>query len=203
MIRMGALALRIGLRHIRPSLGLAIKVRAIAVVDVARRIYPNQPWTTASRLRHRSSFGRRRRLRSRRRLGHRSSRGGSSSRSSRNRCRSSLHSNRSSGSSRSRGRIPLLHALVSASRALLARRRRIGSILTDPCGPGRRRRLSDCNLHHQKSCRNRHRTNQCLHKHSGNLGFLLKSEPEYRQILRYPVQRVIKKLPLELKFPFA
>ena len=63
MVCMRALGLRIGLRHIRTSLGLAVVVRSRAMVDVTRRIDPNQTWSTAGRLRQRSGLCRRRSLR--------------------------------------------------------------------------------------------------------------------------------------------
>jgi hypothetical protein len=162
MVRMGALGLRIGLRHIRAFLGLAVVVRPIAVVDVARSIHPNHAGSAARRLRHRRSLRSRRRLRRR----SRSSRGGSRSRN--------LGSNRRWCWSRRRrwcrrwscrsSRIPLLHTLVPTASPLFAGGRRVGSILALS---GRSCRcLSHRNLRSQKSSRNRHQTNRCLHRYS-------------------------------------
>jgi hypothetical protein len=167
MVRMGALGLGISLGHIRAFLGLAVVVRPITVVDVARSIHPHQARSAASRLRHRRSLRRggslRRRSRSSRRRRGGRSRNLRSSRSSSSRSRS----RRSRGSSRrSRGssRIPLLHPLVPTASALFAGSRRISSILALS---GRSRRcLSHRNMRSQKSSRNRHQTNRCLHKYS-------------------------------------
>jgi hypothetical protein len=164
MIRVRAFGLRIGLRHVRPRLGLAIKVRPIAVVDVARRIHPHQTRTASSRLWPRSSCGRRGSLS---RSG--SLRSGSGSRSSRSRggylsCRSRC---RLSGRSRCRAGgvcgVPLLHALVSAARACFLRSRRVSPVLTLPGRASRRRRLSYGNLCNQQTCRHRNKTNRCFH----------------------------------------
>jgi len=62
MVRVGAFCLRIGLRHVRPRLGLAVVVGPIAVVHVTRRIDPYQPRTAAGCLGHCRSLGRRRSL---------------------------------------------------------------------------------------------------------------------------------------------
>jgi len=164
MVRMGALGLRIGLRHIRAFLGLAVVVRPVAMIDIARSIHPHQARTAACRLRHR------RRLRSGRSLRRRSR----SSRRSRSRNLRSSWRWRGSRSSRwsCRSRcIPLLHTLVPAASPLFAGRRRISSILTLSGRSCRcpRRCLSHRNLRCQNPRRNRHQTNRCLHelhKHS-------------------------------------
>jgi hypothetical protein len=163
MVRMGALGLRIGLRHIRAFLGLAVVVRSIAVVDVARSIHPNHARSAARRLRHRRSLRSRRRLRRRSRS---SRRGGSRSRN--------LGSNRRwrwsrRWSYRSR-RIPLLHALVPTAGPLFAGSRRISSVFTLTGSSGRC--LSHRNLRAQKPHRNRHQMNRCLHKHSDKISIL-------------------------------
>jgi hypothetical protein len=182
MIRMSALSLRIGLGHIRAFLGLAVVVRPIAVVNVARRIDPHQTRTASSRLGHRRSFRRRRSLCGRRRWSCRGrrcswrSRSGGSLGSSR--CSRRSRSCRSLGCSRCswRGRslgssrcgrslcIPLLHALMSPASPLFAGGSRISSILALSCRSGRR--LSHRRLNRQKPRRNRHQTNHCPHKSS-------------------------------------
>jgi hypothetical protein len=161
MVWMSPFGLGIGLRHIRAFLRLAVVVRTITVVDVTRSIHPNHAWSAASRLRHRRSLRSRRSLR-RRSRSRRRRRGGRS----RN-LRSSRHSSSSRGRSRrSRGssRIPLLHTLVPTASPLFAGGRRISSILALS---GRSCRcLSHRNMRSQKSSRNRHQTNRCLHKYS-------------------------------------
>ncbi len=163
MVRMGALGLCVGLGHICSRFGLAVVVRPIAVVDVARRIQPHETGSTTRRLRHRRGLCRGRGLRrwssSRSRSGRWSR--GRGLRSSRR--RSSRRGGRSSGG-RSRSRsVPLLHTLVSVARPLFAGGRRVSPVFTLTCRSGRRR-LGHRNLRHQKSCRNRHQTNRCLHK---------------------------------------
>jgi hypothetical protein len=160
MVWMSPFGLGIGLGHIRAFLRLAVVVRPITVVDVARSIHPNHPRTATRRLRHRRGLRSRRSLcrrsRSRRRRRGGRSRNLRSSRSSSRRGRS----RRSSGSSR----IPLLHTLVPTASPLFAGGRRISSILALS---GRSCRcLSHRNMRSQKSSRNRHQTNRCLHRYS-------------------------------------
>jgi len=160
---MGAFGLRIGLRHIRSSLGLAVVVRTITVVDVARRIHPHQAWAATRRLRHRRGLRRRRSLRrwSRSSRSCRRNRGRHLRRRSSGRCNGSRW--RRSGRRSSR-RIPLLHTLMPAAGPLFAGSRRIGSIFALS---GRSRRcLSHRNLRRQKTRCYRHQTNRCLHKNS-------------------------------------
>jgi hypothetical protein len=156
MVRMSPFGLRIGLRHIRAFLRLPVVVRPITVVDVARSIHPHQARSAACRLRHRRGLRRggslRRRSRSRRRR-----RGG---RSRNLRSSSRGRSRRSRGSSR----IPLLHTLVPTASPLFAGSRRVGSILALSGRSGRC--LSHRDMRSQKSSRNRHQTNRCLHKYS-------------------------------------
>ena len=169
MIRMRPLGLCIGLTHIRPSLGLAVVSRSIAVVDVAIGINPYHAWTATRCLGHRGSLRRRRRLRGR-------SRHGSWSWSCHLwRCRSGRcngtwcnHRGRSCRGSlrrcRSFGRIPLLHALMSPASPLFTGGSRISSILA--LSGRSRRRLSHRYLRRQKPGCNRHPTNRCPHKRS-------------------------------------
>jgi hypothetical protein len=126
MVRMRALGLGVGLRHIRAFLGLAVVARPGAVIDVARSIHPHQTRTAARSLRHCRSLRRRRRwLRGRCRNRTRSwschLRRCSSWRRHRTWCSHRGRSScRSSRSSRSR-RIPLLYALVPTASSALAR----------------------------------------------------------------------------------
>jgi hypothetical protein len=169
MIRMRPLGLCIGLTHIRPSLGLAVVSRSIAVVDVAIGINPYHARPAARRLRRCRGLSRRRRLRGRSR--HRTR---SWSRHLR-RCRSGRchgtwcnHRGRSCRGSlrccRSFGRIPLLHALMSPASPLFAGGSRISSILA--LSGRSHRRLGHRDLRRQKPRCNRHPTNRCLHKRS-------------------------------------
>jgi hypothetical protein len=169
MVRVRAFGLRIGLRHVRPSLGLAVIVRPIAMVDVARRVHPHQTRSASSRLGPRRSLGRRRGLSRRCSSRSRRHRRWCSSRSRLrcrrwSRCRSSWSRRlRSRGSIR---RIPLLHTLVSAARARLLRCRGIRPVLTLP---GRASRgLSYRCLCHQQTSRKRNETNRFIHKFSKN-----------------------------------
>ncbi len=156
MVRTPALGLSVGFRHIGPSLGRAVVLTAIAVIDIARGIQPDQTRTTASRhgpgsLRggaRRGRCGRRRSRSSRRRrsrLGRRRSGG-------RRRCRSC----------RSSRRVPLLHSLMPSASTLFAGCRRVSPIFTLSCRPGRG--LGRCHLHCKKPRCNCHPTNRCLHK---------------------------------------
>jgi hypothetical protein len=166
MVGMRPLGLRIRLRHIRTRLRLPVKICPIAVVDIARRIHPNQARPSPSSLGLRSRLRRRRSLRSRsRRCGCNRSR---SRRRSSCGCRSSSRSclsrgRRSSRRSRSR-RIPFLHTLMTTACTLLAGRSRVGSILAKPGRSRRRRRLSYRNLRCQKPSYNCQQTNRSLHK---------------------------------------
>jgi len=170
---MGALGLRIRLRHVRPSLGLAIEVGPIAVVDIARRVHPHQARTAASRLWHRCCLGRRRgfrrlsRRRSRRRSGRRCG-----SRSSRCGLRSWSSSRSSSWclGSWSRG-IPLLHSLVSTTSPGFARRRRVRPILTKTGRSCRRCCLRYRKLRNQQTRRKHNKTNPCSHEFSKKIRF--------------------------------
>ena len=164
MIWMSALGLGIGLGHIRPFLGFAVVVRPVAVVDVARRIDPNQARTASRRLRHCSSLRRRGRLRrwswSR---SSRRSRGWSLCywRWSRRRGRGCCRSLRLCRRSR---RVPLLHALMPPTCPLFAGGCRIRSILALT---GRACRcLRRHHLRGKKPRRHRHQTNRYLHKRS-------------------------------------
>lgn len=166
VIRVRALGLRIRLGHIRSSLGLAVEVRTIAVVHVARRVDPHQPGTAASSLRPRSSLRRRRRLRPwcRRRRHSRCRRG------------SSLRRRRSHIKTRRRRvRIPRPYPLMPAAGALFVRRRPIRSILALPCRLARRSPLSYGKLRAQKPQCNRHKTNCHLHKSSKETRFMFGS----------------------------
>jgi hypothetical protein len=166
MVRTRPFRLRIRLGHIRSRLSLAVEVRPIAVVHIARRIHPHHARTTPCRLRSRRSTRRRGSLR---RL-----RGWSRCRS---RCRTSLRNRRNHRSSRNRSCIPLLHPLVSAARALLIRSSRIRSILALSCRSCRRSRLCQRKLRaHQPQC-NRHPTNCCLHTFSRKSIFLARIPP--------------------------
>jgi hypothetical protein len=188
MIRMRALGLRVRLRHIRPSLGLAVIIRPWTVVDIARRIHPHQTRSAPRSLGHRRSLRSRRRLRcgsSRHRS--RCWRRSSNFRSSW--CSRSRRSSRSCGSRR----IPLLYPLVSSASPLLAGSRRVGPILALA---GRTcRRLSHRNLRRQNPRRKSHQTNRCLHNHSiHQLDFFYLARIQssgYRQILPHHAIPVI------------
>ena len=168
---MGALGLRIRLRHVCPSFGLAIEVGPIAVVDIARRVHPHQARTAPSRLWHRCRLGCRRGLRrlSRRRCG------------CRGRCRGSSCSLRSRSSSRSRCSsrclgswsrgIPLLHTLMSTASASFACGRRVRPILTKPGRSRRRCRLRCRKLRKQQTCCKRNKTNSYFHEFSKTIRF--------------------------------
>jgi hypothetical protein len=169
MIRMSAFSLRICLGHIRPSLGLAVIVRPVTVIDIARGIDPYQPWTATRCLSHRRGLRRRRRLRGRSRHRTRSwtchlrrcrsrRRHGTGCSRRRRGCRGSLRRRRSFC------RIPLLHALVSPASPLFARGSRISSILA--LSGRARRRLSHRYLRRQEPGCNCHPTNRCPHKRS-------------------------------------
>jgi hypothetical protein len=164
---MGPFSLSVCLGHIRPRLGLAVVVRPIAVVDVARRIHPHQARSAARRLRHRRSLRRRRRLRGRSR--HRTRSWNCNLWRCRSwRCHRTWCSHRDGGCRRSLRRccrslrIPLLHALMATARPLFAGSRRVSPVFTltgGSCG-----RLSHRNLPRQNPHRNRHQTNRYLHK---------------------------------------
>jgi len=166
MVGMSPLGLRIRLRHIRSRLGLPIKVRPIAVVDVARRIHPYQTRPAARRLWSRRGLRRRRSLRSR------SRRCGCNRSGDRRRSRRGCRSGRWSRRSRSR-RIPFLHTLVTPACTLLARCGRVGPILAKPGRSRRRRRLSHRNLRYQKPSHYGQQTNHSLHKTSHKNQILL------------------------------
>jgi hypothetical protein len=169
MIRMRPFGLCIGLTHIRPSLGLSVISRSIAVVDVAIGINPYHAWTATRCLRRCRGLSRRRRLRGRSRHGTRSwschLRGcrtgrchGTWCNHRGRRCRRSLRRRRSFG------RVPLLHTLMPPASPLFAGGRRISSILA--LSGRSRRRLGHCYLRRQKPRCNRHPTNRCPHKRS-------------------------------------
>jgi hypothetical protein len=158
MVRMRTLGLRIRFRHIRSCLGLTVKVRSVAVIHIARTIYPYQTRAASCRL------GPGRGLRRRGSLGTRRRRWSNYSRS---RCwgrGSRLRWSRRGGSSSSRRCIPLLHPLVSTARPLFARSGRVGSILANPGRARRRRRLTYRNLRRQKSSHYRQQMKRSLHK---------------------------------------
>ena len=156
MVWTPALGFGVGFRHIGPSLGRAVVLTAIAVIDIARGIQPDQTRTTASRhgpgsLRGGARRGRcgRRRSRSSRRRRSRLGRRRSSGRGRCRRCRSSR-------------RIPLLHSLMPSTSTLFAGCRRVSPIFTLSCRSGWR--LGRSHLYGKKTRRNCHPTNRCLHK---------------------------------------
>ncbi len=184
MVRVGAFGLRVGLRHVRARLGLAVIVGSIAVVHITRRIDPYQTRATARRLGHCRSFGRRRSLRGGGSLRSwsrsRSCRSGGSCLSCCSRCRLRC----SSGCRLTRrgrcSRIPLLHALVATARPRFACSRRIRPVLTLSGRAGRRRRLSYRCLCNQQTCRHRNKTNRCFHGFS-KIRYIGNDWPEYRK----------------------
>jgi len=132
---MSALRLSIRLAHIRPSLGLAIKRRSIAVIDVARRIHPHQPRPTSRSSRLRCRYLRRTQpftgSRSRNRL--RQDTGNRRRRRHRLRLLSARRRRHRGWSSR----VPGLHPLMPVTSPRLLSRRRVRPVLTDPVRPSR------------------------------------------------------------------
>jgi hypothetical protein len=169
--------LGVGFAHVLPFLRLAIKLSPRAVIHLRRSVHPHHSRPPAR-------SGGSRRLR-RRRCG--SVRLGSGSRS--RCCRRLSRRSRSSGScslrTRSRSsRPPVLHALVSTARSLLARSRRIRTILALP---GRTRRSASRCLCHQRVRSHQPRS----HHHQSNRRLHIASKNQLANLLKYPRERPI------------
>jgi len=160
---MRILGLRISLAHISPILRLAVKRIPVAVVDITRRVHPNESRPTTRSSRPRRSSLRRSRPLPRLNLTPWHRRHAARRRRSRHRLHRCLHRrNRQRGQS---GVIPGLHPLMPSTSPRPLRRRRISPVLADPVRPHRscRRCLGpreDAQTHNpqpnQQSLRTRH-----------------------------------------------